>query len=232
MEEQNASLDELINEIHLPLWQAAARARLAEERSKLDSANSKISELEDLKLKRENSMVDLHRLWKEAEANINRLNTLKDVYSTEAFALQAKLRDANLQVRAAEEVLRLVRAWNDAHTSIEGEMYAVPLREAIEEFDALPKGTENRDRACVICGLKRRPDEPLLSDRCPLCYDRLVKGLEKRVDLSAHPELLKVHPLTCGECRAEIRTDLCQKCALLVCPTCKAPGYCECDLKR
>ena len=57
---------------------------------------------------------------------------------------------------------------------------------------ALAKGVENR----VGSG--------------PANWDKIIGAIP---DLPDHPELLKVHPLTCGECRAEIRTDICPACA-------------------
>lgn len=47
-------------------------------------------------------------------------------------------------------------------------------------------------------------------DPAPANWDKIIGALP---DLPDHPELLKVHPLTCGECRAEIRTDICPECA-------------------
>lgn len=149
------------------------------------------------------------------DAKIQRLETERTYYQV-ASEMAAKERDvALLQVNAfidnTREILAILETvpWDSKTRTI-----------AISVSSMLQRGLKNAGIVCPDPG-HFNSDVP-----CPTCTIR-------RNDLSTHPELLKTRPLTCGECRAEIRTDICPACAAkAVMRECRGEGvekrFCRC----
>lgn len=107
-------------------------------------------------------------------------------------SLKTELAEKNDQIallRAALEVSRakfhglaaLVQGYRQGEWQVDFEKLHDSLQDGNVRAQEILSKTQLR--ACVICGLVRKEGEPLLSDRCPGCYDKLVKGLERRSDL-------------------------------------------------
>lgn len=65
------------------------------------------------------------------------------------MALMKMAETALLQIGEAAKVLDIVRRWNDAHTSIEGEAWSGQLRDAIEAFDKVTPTQKPFEDRCI-----------------------------------------------------------------------------------
>jgi hypothetical protein len=106
--------------------------RPAEVCAKIDTAN--------LIAERDAALLQNQELTKQLTAADHLLKTCS--------RLEDDLDRANRLLSEAEKVLDIVRRWNDAHTSIEGELWSIPLRDAIEAFDKMTPAQKQKSEPC------------------------------------------------------------------------------------
>lgn len=183
-------------------WDAHCERHHKRERElsqQLDSANKEIERLKGL-----TGTIAMESIIKHGEKLKRQLEEAEAERDLANGMVGKALRDAqaaNLQVEALrKKIAVLVVSAGGAITVRQRDLVTCdPDAIILEEF------TFGMDH--VIRVAEKRVEAP-----APANWDKIIGAIP---DMPDHPELLRKHPLTCGECRAEIRTDMCPKCVAL-----------------